>query len=327
MSSKSEKKEKLIDINEPEHAPEKVRKSLGSFLARFRINRSSGKKTPASVSPKIIFLILAVVCVALIAVTAVNDRFAEPFRTAASYIIIPLERGINTIGLEISKKTDVLKSKEELVEEIESLKDEVSGLRTEISMKAADEAELNRLRRVLDLKNAYTDYPTMSARVISKDSSKWFSSFTIDRGSDDGIEKNMNVICENGLVGIITQTGPGYSTVRTIINDSSNVSATIADKGDIFIVSGNLSLMNDGLISFYDLDAEAEIASGLTVVTSNVSSVYLPGLLIGYVGDYSTDGSKLTQSGTIIPAAGFDDLTEVLVITRLKETYDFSAED
>ncbi len=150
----------------------------------------------------------------------------------------------------------------------------------------------------------------------------WFNTFTIDKGTADGLAVDMNVLAGNGLVGIIVSCEENFSTVRAIIDDTANVSAMISATGDICIVSGSLEDMNsENQILLSNLeDVDHAVNEGDTVVTSNISSKYLPGLLIGYVTALEDDANDLTRSGTITPVADFKHLNEVLVITQVKET-------
>ena len=146
--------------------------------------------------------------------------------------------------------------------------------------------------------------------------------FRIDKGSDDGIKENMNVIAGGGLVGIVTDVGPNYAKVRSIIDDSSKVSAMIPATGDNFIVSGDLRHMNESLeISFSGLrDPDNEIKVGDPVVTSYVSDQYQQGIMIGYIATIEDGANNLTKIGTISPVVDFEHLEEVFVITQLKDT-------
>jgi len=171
-----------------------------------------------------------------------------------------------------------------------------------------------------ELDSQYADYEKTGARIIGRDSGNWFHSFLIDKGSDDGLEVNMNVIAGNGLVGIVTYTGPNWSRVTSIINDNSNVSGMILATSDNLIVSGNLELMKSGVISFSQLvDSASQVAPGDKIVTSQISDRYLPGILIGYISEIQTDSNNLTKSGKVTPAVDFEHLEEVLVIKKLKQ--------
>ena len=129
----------------------------------------------------------------------------------------------------------------------------------------------------------------------------------------------MNVLSGTGLVGIVTEVGPNWATVSSIIDDK-NVSAMILTTFDKCIVSGDLQTVQDGLLKFEQLvNNENEVAVGEQVVTSNISSKYLQGLLVGYISEVNVDSNNLTRSGYIIPATDFKELQEVLVITTTKQ--------
>ena len=158
--------------------------------------------------------------------------------------------------------------------------------------------------------------------MIAKGTSNWFNTFTIDKGSKDGIKADMNVIAGSGLVGIVTDVGKNYAVVRSIIDDNSNVSGMMLSTNDNCIVSGNLKSMTESnMILFSNLeDVDHKVSTGESVITSNISDKYLPGLLIGYVTEVTDDNNNLTKSGKITPVVDFKHLQDVLVITQLKET-------
>jgi hypothetical protein len=136
-----------------------------------------------------------------------------------------------------------------------------------------------------------------------------------------GIKVDMNVLAGGGLVGIVTDVGANYATVRSIIDDVSRVSAMEIQSGDTCIVSGDLQLYAEGQLRVSDITDTARISEGDKIVTSTVSSKYLPGILIGYIKELNTAPARLTRSGTLIPAADFGTLQEVLVVTELKSEF------
>ena len=131
---------------------------------------------------------------------------------------------------------------------------------------------------------------------------------------------DMNVMAGSGLVGIVTNVGPNWAKVRSIIDDTSSLSGMVMSTSDTLIVSGDLELMDDGYIRFSQLiDEDDAVASGDQVVTSTISNKYLPGISIGYITEIEKDANNLTKSGFITPAVDFKRLTTVLVVTELKE--------
>ena len=204
-------------------------------------------------------------------------------------------------------------------EENRELRDKLNKMTIENNQLKQNSATLERLQELYKMDQNTADYPKTGANVIASKNSNWFTSFTIDKGSLDGIKVDMNVLSGAGLVGIVTEVGPNYSIVSSIIDDK-NVSAMILTTFDKCIVSGDLALIDDGVLSFKQLaNNENEVTIGEQVVTSNISDKYLQGLLIGYVSEVNVDSNNLTRSGYIIPATNFRELQEVLVITVTKE--------
>ena len=207
------------------------------------------------------------------------------------------------------------------MKENEELKQKVNELTEANTLLQQDKYELTTLRELYELDKEYDEYEKTGARIISRDPGNFYSNFVIDKGTNDGIQVDCNVIAGGGLVGMVTDVGPNFAKVVSIINDNTNTSGSVLSTGDNLIVSGNLIFMQElGVIEFSQLDSEKEgIAAGDKVVTSNISDKYLPGILIGYIETINTDSNNMTRSGTIIPVVDFKHLDEVLVITEIKE--------
>ena len=247
-----------------------------------------------------------------------TDKVNGPLRTVANYTIVPMQKGINNIGLWMSDLTQNFETLKEVKSKNEKLQKTVDELTIENNRLQQERYELERLQELYALDQSYADYKKVGAHVTANDSGNWFSSFTIDKGEKDGIKKDMNVMAGTGLVGIVTEVGPNWARVRSIIDDSSNVSALILSTSDKCIVKGDLTLMNDGKIRFEQLaNNGSEIKEGEQVVTSHISSKYLQGILIGYVSEITTDANNLTRSGYITPAVDFQHLQEVLAAIKI----------
>ena len=281
------------------------------------------RKAGGGVPSKYLLMILSIICIMLLFFSYSTGFTGGPLETVANNIFIPMQKGIDYIGSSIAISSADTKTREELVKENEELQAQVDDLNATISTMELKLKELNELQELYELDQTYYDYETTGARIIGKGTSNWFNTFTIDKGAKDGIAVNMNVIADGGLVGIVTSVGDSYAVVRAIIDDTSNVSATISPTDDNCIVSGSLQNMtSDNLILFSNLDDDDnEVAIGDVIVTSNISDKYLPGIMIGYVSSVSLDENELTKSGTLTPAVDFKHLSDVLVILQLKESY------
>lgn len=263
---------------------------------------------------------LSLLCICMIGITTIRGSILNPLRTAVGYVLAPIQSGVNRVGGGLYNELSSVGKLKTALAENETLKTRVDELTEENTRLRSEQFELERLRSLYELDQEYMQYHKIGARIIAKDSSSWFSVFRIDKGSDDGIKEDMNVIAGGGLVGIVTDVGANYATVRSIIDDSSRVSAMAQQSGDSCIVAGDLQLFKDGRLKLSYMEKDDDIKDGDMIVTSNISGKFLPGILVGYATDITVDyNDNLTKSGYLIPAARFDRLQEVLVITDLKD--------
>ena len=275
---------------------------------------------------KYVLIALTVICVLLIGLTSIHDEWLTPLRTGVGYFLIPVQSGVNRVGSAIYDEImDYTKLKDAL-EDNKEMKDIITQLTEENTRLQAEEFELKRLRQLYELDQEYGQYHKVGARVIANDSSNWFQVFRIDKGSKDGIAVDMNVVAGGGLVGIVTDVGANYATVRSIIDDSSRVGAMKLDSSYNCIVAGDLTLYEEGRLKLTDFSKDAVLRDGDQIVTSNISTKFLPGILVGYAADVSIDPDHLTQSGYLIPVADFNNLQEVLIITDIKDTGEAAAQ-
>ena len=261
---------------------------------------------------------LTAFCILLIGITSFKDGFLAPLRTGVGYFLIPVQSGVNRAGTSLYNSIYNYSNFRAALEENEELKARLGDLTEENTRLQAEQFELARLRELYELDHEYQQYDKSGARVIAKDSGDWFQVFRINKGSADGVRVDANVIAGGALVGIMTDVGANYATVRSIIDDVSRVSGMAQQSGDSCIVAGDLTLFSEGRLRITNITKDGDIKDGDRIVTSNISSKFLPGILIGYAADIVTDDTRLTKSGYLVPVAQFDSLQEVLVLTQLK---------
>ena len=278
------------------------------------------KKTKITIDPKYILAGLFVFCIILGIISFRFENKMTPVRSAVSSVIAPMQKGINAIGVKISERMDYATTLKKTVRKNKKLQSQIDKLSAENKLLQQDKYELENFRKLYDLDQQYAGYPKVAARVISSDPDNWYNTFIIDKGSKNGLKKNMNVMANGGLVGIITEVNKSYSKVRSIIDDNSNISGTVLGSSENCIVSGNLKLINNGVIEVSGINGDAKIEDGAEVVTSQISDKYLPGILIGYLKDLKKDSSNITQTGYLSPVVDFSSLDMVLVITQVKDS-------
>ena len=272
-----------------------------------------------------VLIVLVIICITLILATFTRGNSQGPLYTIAGTVITPFQNGVNRVGNSLLDWSSGFKNVQKLNAENEELRAKIDELTAQNTQLIQAQAELKRLEDLYELDQEYPEYTKVAASVISKDPGNWYSTFVINKGTADGLAVDMNVLAGSGLIGIITETGENWSTVRTIIDDASSISGMIASTSDTCVVSGNLSMMDSGKIEFSELkDRDEVVTEGTAIVTSNISTKYLTGLLIGYVAEIKEDSNHLTKSGTLIPAADFKNIREVLVIKELKQTKEMS---
>lgn len=280
------------------------------------------RRTRRSIPTKYTLLTVTVLCVLVMFVSFTMNLSGGPLNTIAGYVFVPMQNGINKVGDWIVNRADDVASLRNVQQKNKELQAQVDKLTQELNTIKLEQYELDNLRELMELDQKYPSYEKVAARVIGNDGGNWFSTFLIDKGEKDGIEKDMNVIAGSGLVGIVIDTGPNYAKVRSIIDDASNVSGMALSTADRCIVNGNLVSMNDEqVIGFTDLKCEDDaVKTGEQLVTSHISDKYLEGILIGYVSTIERNANNLTYSGTVTPAVDFQHLQEVLVILDKKKT-------
>ncbi|MBR3307406.1 MAG: rod shape-determining protein MreC [Lachnospiraceae bacterium] len=277
--------------------------------------RRERKKIP----PKYLLLIFTVLCMGLMMLTYTRDFDDSFLEDTAGFVLLPMQKGFVKLSRNIIDRAEMRRSIEELNAENKRLQDEIDELSRENAQLMQDHYELSGLRELYELDSSYSEYEKTGARIIAANTGTRFNSFIIDKGSEDGIETDMNVIAGSGLVGIVVKTGKNWARVNAIISDDSNVSATVLHTQDNLIVSGDAELIEQGMIRYSRLiDRSGAVVTGDKVVTSNISDKYLPGILIGYISTIDKDSNQLTASGQIQPVVDFEHLSDVLVIKQLK---------
>ncbi|MFI3237517.1 MAG: rod shape-determining protein MreC [Lachnospiraceae bacterium] len=278
------------------------------------------KREKFTIPSKYLLFTLTLVCSILIVISLFTPRLENVIDNTIGNVVIPFQKGFSSVGNFLDERYFEFTEISRLLEENDLLQQEINELELEISRLQQDKYELVHLQQLFELDQQYESYEKVGARIISASEGNWFYSFTIDKGSDDGILEGMNVIADGGLVGLVSKVGSNWSQVTAIIADTSNISAQILSTEENFIVTGSLSGMKtDGTILFTQLLDDGQLQVGDKIVTSHISDKYLPGLVIGYIATIEQDANNMTKSGTVLPNVDFHKLDEVLVITTMKE--------
>ncbi len=145
----------------------------------------------------------------------------------------------------------------------------------------------------------------------------------LHKGLNDEIYVGCNVICDDGLLGIVVESYDNYAKVRAIIDDRANVTGEIGSAGYLCNIEGSLQTMDNGYLLATDIDKNAIISEGDKIITSSVSDRYLYGITIGYISSIEQDSNNLTQTAHITPTVNFTDIKDVLVILDRKQEVNY----
>lgn len=271
---------------------------------------------------------VALIVVVVLSLTALFLQYFHKedsisFVSAVGAVVIPFQEGVNEIGKFLFDRETDRKTLSDAQTRIEELERENQALRREIDELGVIRKENAEYRRQLNTVNRLSEYDIRSASVIGNDGVNIFHRFTINLGSVDGIEKDMNVIdSDGGLIGLVSYVGLNYSIVTSIIENGVSISAMTKNGNGNCIVTGSMTESEHSVMKLENALSSVDFSEDGTLVTSYISDRYLPNLLIGYVTEVEANPDGLTQSGFIKTAVDFTSLKEVLVIRGKREAAD-----
>ena len=262
-------------------------------------------------------IILAVLFSLLLGIfaAAVSDSGSSPLTTALSYIMSPLENAAASLADTMNDFNSWFVSSKTYAEKIDALKEENAKLRTQLVDYEKTLHKLEAYEEFLDVKEKNPDFSFVPATVILKDSSDIYGSFTLNKGSDHGIEVNDPVIYGDVLVGTVRTVTGNSCTVYTLFNPDVSVSAyEIRTREDCY-TEADATVSRDGLIVLSGLAKNTPVVSGGLVCTSGIGGLYPKDLIIGTIKDMQTDATGLGITAFVEPEADYSLLTDVFVIT------------
>ena len=235
----------------------------------------------------------------------VAGTIATPFRTIGTTIVNKVEEWTSYFT-----EYDALKA------ENEQLKRDLARLEADIRQAEYDREENKLLRDLLKLTEQRRDLSFESALIVERDGSNWARLLTVNKGTLSGITVGDCVIDQYGnMVGVISEAGLNWATVRTLLDSETGVGARVFRSGLNAVAQGDFALMNEDLLSLEYLSTGSDVMGGDLIVTSGLGD-YLPSdIVIGYVEELRTSDDGLSRRAIIRPETEFDELTELFIIT------------
>jgi len=262
---------------------------------------------------------LVCLCIALILAIVPSVFSLMGYQSLAKNIVgtvtFPVRWCITAVADGFAGFGTYFQSVDALVEENEKLRRELDAMQERLEEAELLEGENERLRAYLGMKKKYPSFQMEEGRVVSYSSGNYITTFTLDRGSMQGIEVNMPVVTLDGIVGQVTAVGMNWCMVSTLIETATSVGAYLPRSGVRGVVSGDYSMRYDGVCKIEYVDPDADIRVGDKVVSDGMSSVYPANLEIGYVTAVEINEYTRTPVATVQPSVDLSSLEWVMVIT------------
>jgi len=267
---------------------------------------------------KRIFLFSGIaICIAAIILTVNPSAGSNVFQRGLAHVITPMQRGASATIAWVRGHFSAVANNQQLLNDIQRYREEINILRIDNDRLQLAGEENAQLSALVNMSQRYAELPMIGARVIGHNPNDWQRRFFLDRGVDDGIANNMAVIGDGGLLGVIRQVDPGRSQFVSIIDSEFSVAVMSTRTGDIGMASGDIRLMQQGLIRMDRIEATAQIMPGDEIRTSTHSSIFPPGILVGVVEGIYPNPDGHTRHAIIRPAANSDNIEMVLIVTEI----------
>lgn len=260
-----------------------------------------------------ILLVIAAICMGFIVYEASTGNISSP-SALFGMIAQPFERAASSVSNAVGSFLDPFIHAGKYKDENEQLKQQIADLQNQLVDYNKLKTENEQLRDVAGVKELNPSFDMEPASVIARDADDAFGAFTINKGSYSGIEKNDAVITPAGLVGLVTDVGPTYSQVTTILSPDLSISANDSQTGIAGVVSGDMSMAAQGCCKMEHLDKDADVANGNLIITSGGSGVYPSNIIIGSVKEMRIQSNGISSYAVIWPAVDVKTVTEVTVV-------------
>lgn len=266
--------------------------------------------------PLVILLVFVIVVTTLLIASAKNRNNVSWIDNIIHFTVKPVATFFSNISTSIDGFFEYFADKKELVQTVSELTYKNNLLEQENASLSSLETENERLRELLKLRDKYPQFETTAASVIAKDGGNYGRFITIDKGEESGIAVNQPVIAQNGLVGLVFETGHGWAKIQTILDPSTSAGCRITRTGDISVAEGDNALVNEGMLKMLYISKQFTILEGDIVETSGLGEIFPSGIPIGKIKEIKISDNSNSQYATILPMVDFSNLQEVLVITK-----------
>lgn len=279
------------------------------------------RKKPYSGLKKIILLLFVLGSVFVLIFAAAKGKYQFPLsERIVVTVVAPFEKAVNSVGNQIRTAMESVWEIATVYEQNKMLQSEVEQLRVLNIQMNEISAENDRLRVLLDYKQQAKQFDLLVAAVIARDPGTWTSTMLIDKGRDDGLDKNMVVVTAQGLVGNVVEVFASTARVQLILDPRSAVGAIVqrSESRVAGIVEGDKG--SKTMARMVNIPRDADIVEGDRILSSGFGGIYPKGIPIGVVEKIVNDEGGLLKSALLKPDVDFQKLEEVSVVVKSRET-------
>ena len=262
----------------------------------------------------IIGIVITVIILILIVIFSNGDNNSSFFENAATNFVMPIQNGLTYLKNKIGGNSTFFTDINNLKEENEQLKEKNSELEQSLRELENIKTENETLKEYLDLTEKYGEYKTIPGYVINKEISNYSKTIVINIGEEDGVQEDMTVIGDKGLVGHVISVTANTAKVQTIIDTASSVSCSMSTTKDSIVCKGTLE--DQSTLKAMYIPTEANIIQGDSIETSGLGGIYPKGIHVGTVKKVENAQNPTDRYAIVETAVDFDKLDTVLVITN-----------
>lgn len=262
----------------------------------------------------IIGIVITIIILILIVIFSNGESNSSFFENGASNLVMPIQNGLTYLKNKISGNSTFFTDINELNEENKKLKDKNNELEQSLRELENIKTQNETLKEYLNLTKKYGEYKTIPGYVINKDISNYSKTIIINIGKKDGVEENMTVIGNEGLVGHVLSVTDSTAKVQTIIDTASSVSCTMSTTKEAIVCKGTLD--GKSILKAMYIPTNSNVIQGDSIETSGLGGIYPKGIHIGTIKKVNNTQNMTDRYALVETAVNFEKLDTVLVITN-----------
>lgn len=240
---------------------------------------------------------------------------ANGISSSVSTVVSPLQKIVYNINSRVKETVDFFLNFSEVKLENEQLKQKNAELANELIEYESLKDEVERLREALNFTESRSNYNYVGVNIIGYSGSSLSDGYIIDKGSNDGIAKNMVVVSYKGLVGKVTKVSSNFAVVQSILNENIAVAVMEQQTRDATGVLQGLSDKKDtNMTVVYNLPIDSDVKEGDIIITSGLGKIYPKEIPVGTVVSVQEDNVKVMKSAVVEPFVNFNKLEELFVV-------------